>query len=204
MNDEFDEKIAEQWFEDKTSMMVGLLGEEHDMVMHAIIPFALGGGLDLYYFPNGIEGTAIATKELTETPGEGSHNDVLNTYELVMFTRHPLSMDDAQDEETPFGKVHATINVILNCMARYSEQAILNPNETCEFPEDMESVGGKCLIMDSYGFEGDQAEFGLMVLIEVFPSEMNYARKNGGRQLLDKLKEAGHYPYSDLDRTPVA
>ena len=64
--------------------MVELLGEEHNMVMHAIIPYAIGGGLDLYYFPNGIAGTAVATKELCETPGEGSSNDVFRGYELVV------------------------------------------------------------------------------------------------------------------------
>ena len=59
-----DEKLAQEWFDNKTAMMVDLLGKEHDMVMHAVIPYAIGGGLDLYYFPHGIEGTAIATKEL--------------------------------------------------------------------------------------------------------------------------------------------
>jgi len=47
--------------------MEAILGKEHDMVMHAMIPYAIGGGLDLYYFPNKIEGVAIATKELSES-----------------------------------------------------------------------------------------------------------------------------------------
>jgi hypothetical protein len=33
---------------------------------------------------------------------------------------------------------------------------------------------------------------------------MEYARRNGSEELLEKLKVAGHYPYSDLDREPVA
>jgi hypothetical protein len=41
------------------------------MVMHAIIPYAIGGGLDLYYYPNGLPGTAIATKELSERNWSG-------------------------------------------------------------------------------------------------------------------------------------
>ncbi|MEO1529087.1 MAG: hypothetical protein AAFX06_27015 [Planctomycetota bacterium] len=204
MTEDQDEQLAQQWYDDKTSVMVDVLGREHEMVMHAIIPYAVGGGLDLYYFPNGIAGTAIATKELCETPGQGSSNDVFDTYELVMFTRHPLSLDDANDESTPFGGAHATINAILNCIAPYSVQATLNPSDTCEFPEDMESIGGKCLIFDAYGFDGNHADFGMLAIIEIHRSEMDYARKRGGKKLIAKLKKAGCYPYSDIERPAVA
>ncbi|MCO8120404.1 suppressor of fused domain protein [Stieleria sp. TO1_6] len=204
MTGDHDEKLAEEWYDKKSAMMEQILGEEHDKVMHAIIPYALGGGLDLYYYPNGIAGTAIATKELSETPGEGSSNDAFGTYELVMFTRHSLSLDEVNNESTPFGSTHHAINAILNCMAPYSEQATLNPRETCEFPEDMKTVGGKCLIFDAYDFEGNHAEFGLLAIIEIYRSEMVYAREHGGTKLIAKLKQAGCYPYSDMDRPAVA
>jgi hypothetical protein len=126
-----DEDLAQRWYDRKSALMEGMLGKEHDMVMHAIIPYAIGGGLDLYYYPNGIRGTAIATKELTELPKQGSSNRAFKCYELVMFTRHPIDLDAAKDEETPFGKAHMTINSILNQIAPYSAQATLNPNETC-------------------------------------------------------------------------
>lgn len=199
-----DQAECQEWYDRKSALMEDVLGKEHDKVMHAIIPYAIGGGLDLYYFPHGIPGTAIATKELCESPGEGSSNNVFDTYELVMFTRHPVSLDDAKDEATPFGRAHHSINAILNCIAPYSAQATLNPNETCEFPEDMETVGGKCLIFDAYGTDGEQVEFGLLAIIEVHRSEMEFARENGGKKLIDKLKKAGYYPYSDLERPAVA
>jgi hypothetical protein len=204
MSEEHDEARVQKWYDQKTALMAGILGPEHNVVMHAVIPYACGGGLDLYYFPNGIAGTAIATKELSETPGEGSSNDVFDSYELVMFTRHPPSLNVAEDESTPFGRAHQSINAILNCIAPYSAQATLNPNETCEFPEDMETVGGKCLIFDAYGLDGEHKDFGLLVVIEVHRSEMEYAREYGGKKLLDKLKIAGYYPYSDLERPAVA
>ena len=40
--------------------------------------------------------------------------------------------------------------------------------------------------------------------MEVFRSEMAFAHKRGGSKLIEKLKAAGHYPYSDLDREAVA
>jgi hypothetical protein len=203
---EADEELARRWYERKSSLMEGMLGKEHNMVMHAIIPYAIGGGLDLYYYPNGIPGTAIATKELSERPGEGSSNRVFRCYELVMFTKRPLDLDAAKDESTPFGRAHRAINAILNRIAPYSAQATLNPNETCEFPAEMPVVGGRCLIFDGYPsyHDEEQAEFGLLAVMEVFRSEMEYARKNGGAKLLKRLKDKGYYPYSDLDRKPVA
>ncbi|HEY7155301.1 MAG TPA: suppressor of fused domain protein [Gemmataceae bacterium] len=205
-SDETAEEAARQWYERKSALMEASLGKEHDMVMHAIISYAVGGGLDLYYYPNGLPGTAIATKELSELPNEGSSNKVYRSYELVMFTKHRLDLDAAMDETTEFGRAHMNINTILNRIAPYSAQATLNPNETCEFPAGMERVGGKCLIFDGYACHSDDVaeNFGLLALIEVFRSEMEYARKHGGANLIKRLKAKGHYPYSDLDREPVA
>ncbi len=204
-SDEGNEARAQQWGDRKSALMEASLGKEHDMVMHALIPFYIGGSLDLYYYPNGVPGTAVATKELSELPNEGPANDVYRSYELVMFTRHPLDLDAARDENTDFGRAHTNISAILNLIARYSAEATLNPYETCEFPADMEAVGGKCLIFDGYACHSDDLaeRFGLLALIEVFRSEMDFARKHGGAQLIERLKATGHYPYSDLDRNPV-
>ena len=206
MSDSFDEEndqASEQWYDEKSARMESILGKEHDMVMHSMIPYSLGGGLDLYYYPNGVEGTAIATKELCEFPGQGASNDWYDNYELVMFTKLPIDLEQAEDESTPFGSMHGRMNMILNCMARYSEEATLNPGETCEFPEEMEEIGGRCLIFDAYDDEADETHFGMLVIIEVFRSEMEYAHENGSQSLLDLLKEEGHYPYSDMEREPV-
>jgi hypothetical protein len=199
-------EAMQAWDSHKSKLMEEILGREHNMVMHAIIPYMIGGGLDLYYFPNGIPGTGIATKELSTLPNHGSANKEWSCYELVMFTRHHLNLDEAKNKETPFGKAHFNINGILNCIARYSETTPLNPNETCEFPPDMKSLGGKCVIFDDYGSRSDDVvrRFGMLLIVEVFRSEMNFARSNGTAELIARLKAAGHYPYSDLAREPVA
>lgn len=198
------EKRMDEWHDKKIKWMEAALGKQHDIVMHAIFPYAMGGGLDLYYYPNAVSpGTAIATMELSDLPGEGSSNSVFDTYELLMFTRHKLNLDDAKELNTPFGRAHTTINAILNCMAPYSADAELNPGDTCEFPAEMEIVGGKCLIFDAYGLKEERAEFGLLAIIEIHRKEMDFARKNGGAQLIQKLKQAKVYPYSDVDRPSV-
>ena len=70
----------------------------------------------------------------------------------------------------------------------------------------MDIIGGKCLIFDGYAAHPDPEveTFGLLAPIEIFRAEMNYARENGGAKLIDLLKAAGHYPYSDMDRDSVA
>src|SRR5262245_48470884 len=113
-SDDAADEIARKWYDRKSFFMEESLGKEHDMVMHAIIPYAVGGALDLYYYPNGIPGTAIATKELSDMPGEGSSNDAYRCYELVMFTKHRLDLDQAKDENTGFGRAHRNIDSILN------------------------------------------------------------------------------------------
>ena len=191
------ENLVKAWFDRKSALMEKVLGKEHSMVMHAFVPYAIGGNLALFYFPNGIPGTAIVTKELCELPNQGPSNALFSSYEFVMFTKHPLSLVDAKNGATTFGRAHLNIDAILNVMARYSQTAKLNPFETAEFPAGMEAVGGKCYAR----FSDDLAKnFGLLAIIEVFRSEMEHAIKHGGQSLVKLLEEKGFFPYSDLNR----
>ena len=56
---------------------------------------------------------------------------------------------------------------------------------------------------DNKEFKIGDIKHHLLLCLEVFRSEMEYARKNGSEKLLDLLKEKSIYPYSDLDRDPV-
>jgi len=49
---------------------------------------------------------------------------------------------------------------------------------------------------------GDE-QHGLLLCIEVFRSELEFAMENSRDELITLLKEHGHYPRSDLDREPV-
>jgi len=201
---EEEERLETEWFDRKSKMMETVLGKEHDMVMHALIPYEVGGTLDLYYYPNGIPGTAIATKELSYACRDSSTNDQFSQFELVMFTHQELDLNQAKEPDTPFGEAHRTIVSLLNPIARYSEQATLNVGETLEFPEDFDEVGGKCLVLDDYGTTKlNDNGFGLLLVIEVYREEMDFARKNSVGALIEKLKKNGAYPYSDLNRVPV-
>ncbi len=182
---EGNEQTGKNWYDRKSELMEEMLGKEHNIVMHSVISYAAGGGLDLYYYPNGLAGTAIATKELSELLREGSSNDVFQCYELVMFTKLHIDLDSTRNKDTDFGRVHSFINSVLNRLGPYSTTATLNPNETCEFPADESPLDGHCVIFDGYPtYQHDvKAEFGLLLILEVFRSEMIFARDNGGSKV---------------------
>lgn len=203
---EFTEQEYELDYEQKTQGLEDILGKMHNLVGHAIIPFSVGGAVDMYYFPNHIKGTGFATMELLEPDGTGPLPNRLGTYELIAFTRHDYN--DSEDSQTPFNLIERKICGIFTAIGFFSRQAVLNPNETCEIPNE-EGEENTCLIFDLYQPDNKEFNIGgrkhhLLLCLHVFRSEMEFSRANGSEVLFKKLKDAGHYPYSDLDRQPVA
>lgn len=203
---EYTDEAFQKDYDLKLEGLEAILGKMHDMVGHAIIPFSVGGAVDMYYFPNHIKGTGFATMELLNPDGTGPLPNRLGTYELVAFTKEPYS--DIEGEQTPFNLIERKVCGIFTKIGFYSQQAVLNPNETCEVP-NKQGEENTCLVFDLYNPDNKEFMIGdskhhLLLCLQVFRSEMEYARASGTKELLKKLKEAGHYPYSDLDRQPVA
>jgi hypothetical protein len=195
-------------YEAKEKALARVLGPMHNMVGHAIIPFQLGGTVDMYYFPNAIPGTGFATMELIEPDGSGPKPNRIGTYELVAFTKLKMPAQDAtRDKQNPFNLIERRMCGIFTLVGRYAYDAVLNPGETCELPGS-EGEPIKCLILDEFRkdsapFEINGKKHCLLLCIEVFRSEMEHAMKHGSVPVLRRLKEKGYYPYSDLDRQPV-
>lgn len=55
----------------KSEAIEKVLGKMENMIGHAIIPFEVGGAVDMYYFSEHIEGTGFATMELLNPDGNG-------------------------------------------------------------------------------------------------------------------------------------
>jgi hypothetical protein len=229
-NSDVTKEQFEKFQNSKQEGMERVFGPLHEIVFHAIIPFLAGGGVDMYPFCQCIPGTVFATMELVGPDGSGPKPNRLGTYELVACTRHqvpPKSLEDSKRilkqlkeslesgnpsgynkiEQTAFDKINDRIYKILTLTARFSFEAKLEPNETAEIPGD-ENEPGCCLIFDEFRPNGKRFEivgkpYGLLLCMEIYPSEMRYAMQNGGKKLIDKLRAAGVYPYSDMDRSPV-
>lgn len=204
---EFSDEEYNSHYEAKKAALEKILGPMHKLVGHAIIPFEVGGAVDMYYFPNGIPGTGFASMELIAPDGTGPKPNRIGTFELVAFTKQTIPPEAEKDENHPFNMIERRMCGILTITGFYSHEAVLNPGETCEIP-GKEGEPNKCLILDEYKpdgkvFEIDGRKHCLLLCIEVFRSEMEYAMNHGSATVLKKLKEKGYYPYSDLDREPV-
>lgn len=202
---EFTAEEHEKDYEFKLNGLENILGKMHNLVGHAIIPFSIGGAVDMYYFPNHIKGTGFATMELLDPDGNGPLNNRLGTYELVAFTKYDYNTNE--EIQTPFNLAERKACGFLTAIGMYSSQAVLNPKETIEVPNG-EGKENTCLVFDDYNPEGKEFLIGerkhhLLLCLHVFRSEMDFARSNGSDKLFKLLKYSGHYPYSDLDREPV-
>ena len=200
---EFTPEDYEKHNELKQQWLKNLLGSMHDMVGHSIVPYAVGGAVDMYYFPQSEGGTAFATMELIEPDGTGPRPSRIGTYELVAFTRHSWSSEPGD----AFNTIERRFCGIFTTLGRYSTAATLNPNETCELPEDNEP--NRCFIFDHISkvgveFQTASVRHGLLLCVEVHRSELDFARQAGSAALIERLRSAGHYPYSDLAREVVA
>jgi hypothetical protein len=186
----------DRYYEMKQAALEKILGKMYDKVGHAIIPFDVGGSVDMYYFPQE-NGTAMLTMELLRLEGDLPKETRMGTYELLAFTKNQI------DSES-FSKIERRMCGIFTVLGNYGQEEILNPNDTCEIPDDN---GNMCLVLVEYPTSGkfnfDKKRHGLLLVIEVFESEMNYAMKYGTKKLIDKLKAEKFYPYSDLDRKNV-
>jgi hypothetical protein len=198
------EEEYDQHYELKKQGLERVLGEMYNLVRHSLIVFQVGGGVDLYLFPNALDGTAFATMELIEPDGLGPQPSRIGTYELVAFTKHRVGHESSKAR---FEEIARRICGVFTVLGRYSYEEQLNPGETVDVPVG-EGEPNRCLILDEYRKPGvdfviGDRKHGLLLVIEVFRTEMEYAMKHGSQLVLSKLRESGYYPFSDLDREPV-
>ena len=116
---EFTDEEYEEHYELKMEGMEYVMGESYELVGHAFIPFDVGGAVDMYYFPNGIEGTGFATMELIYPDGCGPVKNSLGTYELVSFTRCSMSEEKGSD----FSKIERRMCKVFTELGFYTKEA---------------------------------------------------------------------------------
>lgn len=198
------EAAAEAFNTAKEASLERVLGEMEEHVIHAIIPFFLGGGLDLYPFKRHIPGTIYVTQELIHWHKDGRPKPSRKGYyELAIAFRDeaPAAADQLPASATIASRV-------LNPIGRYTSMKSLNSGDTAEVPGD-EGEPNSCVVFDLLDLHGKSFQvadetFDIMLVIPVHPSELAFARAKGTPTLIERLKARGYYPYADLDRPPVA
>lgn len=189
----------------KLTGLENVLGPAHDVVGHAPIPWSEGGLVDMYYFTNGIPGTGMATMQLIKPDGSGSVPNDDGTYELLAFTK--LNFNSDTSVTNSFNQIERRMNKFFTSIANYAMANKIQPGETTEIPEDGSVT--RYLVFDAYKPGGKEfmiggKKHGLLLIIEIHREELEFATQYGSSELLKRLKDAGHYPYSDLERKPVA
>lgn len=164
------------------------LGEQHYMVLHAVTPFDFGwekgSRADVYLYKKHIDGIVYITGDLI---GKKQFPSDAGNYELMIC--HKIETEWGSD--------------IISNLAYYTLEASINSGETMDLGGRFMSNDSKivALIFDKYSeFMVNGKKYGLMLLIGITKDELEYKIKNGGKELIKKLKENNVYPYTDLSR----
>jgi hypothetical protein len=168
-----------------------ILGKPADTVLHAVIPFQLGGSADVLPFPDFAAGITYVTAEMT---GEnaGQRPTTLGNYELMICARHELQK--AAD--------------LISGLARYTCEAELEPGETMDVGTFFQDSTIRALLFTHPREHPERFEFlgqryGLLLCVGITAEELAFKRKHGSESLLAMLKQQGVFPYTTPDRPSV-
>ena len=176
-----------QTWDAREAALKSVLGETDGMVLHAMIPFHLGGQADVICFRRHIPGRVAATCELL---GEQSQiRNGLGTYELMIADR------DGNDWGAN----------LISRLARYTCDARLEPGHTMDIaaavPKGSTIAGLLFCEYARFRYRGEDA--GLLLCLGVGAEELEQCKGGKRDDVLAALKAANVYPYTDLSRRPV-
>jgi hypothetical protein len=165
------------------------LGEPMDTVYHAAVPFELGydagGAADVYQFRRSDRYVSYVTGDLI---GQEQKPSDAGNYELLIVMK----------EGEQWG-----VNLI-RMLAFSTMDESLNSGETMDIGAFGKPVGFDAILFDKYSSTTiDGKEIGLMLVIGITKQELKWKMKNGGKELITKLKEAGMYPFSMAKRKSI-
>jgi hypothetical protein len=175
----------------RIAALTPILGKPADTVLHAVIPFCLGGAADVLPFPDFTPGVTYVTAEMT---GEdvGQRPTSLGNYELVICARHEL---------------HKAGDLISN-LARYTCDAELEPGETMDLGTFFGDSTMRALLFthpceQPVHFEFLGQRYGLLLCIGITAEELAFKQAHGSESLLALLSQHGVFPYTTPDRPSV-
>lgn len=171
----------------RLAALESVLGKSDGRVLHAPVPFNLGGQADVLIFRNHIPGRIAATCELLGEPSQKQNS--LGSFELAV----------AQREDQDWGPS------VISQLARYTCEHRVGLGNTMDlgpnFPKGSTMAG---LLFAAYRrFEYAGSKAGLLLCISITREEMEACQAGRTKQVFAALKSSGVYPYSDLFRTSV-
>jgi hypothetical protein len=176
-----------EWWKARVAALEQVLGTSEGGIWEADVPFDAGGTADLVRFRQHVAGVCYATAELAGR--EDQVPSTLGYYELVICTRKESNW--AAD--------------LVSRLARYTTEAELNPGDTMDLsgavPKRATIAGLLFLQYATLRIEGHDC--GLLLCLGVTADELAACQAGRQAEVLEKLKAAGVYPFTDLDRPSV-
>jgi hypothetical protein len=165
------------------------LGRKEDAVIHAIVGFEFGGPPDLLLFRHapGVKGTFYVTSDLLFF--ERQPKNSLGRYEVAIC----LPMENKWAEHILYKLSQATV-----------EEAF-DVGDTADITAwvEVDCAMKGLLFAKLVSFEFGGQPFGALLCLGVTRSELDYALERGSEDLLGRLKAAGAFLITDLNRAPV-
>ena len=170
--------------------LVTEFGALDESVLHSPIPFEMGFNSgcrsDVYVFKQHLTGSVYVTGDLWGS--EQKKSDAGN-YELMV----------AHQSDDTWGPN------LISMLAYYTQEASLNAGETMGLPPELCSGNGLAGILfnkhTQIAYKGKT--LGIMAVIGITKSEIEYSMRFGGSTLLSALKDKGIYPFTIFNRRPA-
>lgn len=171
----------------RQAALESVLGKSDGRVLHALMPFNIGGQADVLVFRRHIPGLVAATCELLGEPCQ--KQNALGTFELAV----------AQREDHDWGPS------VISHLARYTCERKVGLGNTMDlganFPKGSTMAG---LLFAAYRrFEYAGAKAGILLCLSITAEEMEACQAGKTKQVFAALKSSGVYPYSNLFRASV-
>jgi hypothetical protein len=176
------------WWDARVAAIEAVLGKSEDTVGHAVIPFQfgpeMGGAADVVFFRHHLPGRVAVTSELIGC--EEQIQNILGAYELMICHR--------DDEEWGPG--------LISQLAHYTLQAKLNPGETMGLGPAAPpgSTITALLFLEYARFTVRGKSAGLLLCLGITADELKVCRKGRYKEVVEALKKADVFPYTDLHR----
>jgi hypothetical protein len=181
-----DDEWKQTW-DARQAALESVLGRADESVLHALVPFHLGGQADVLSFRKQIAGRIAATCELLGEPSQ-KHN-LQGTFELAI----------AHRDDNDWGPN------IISKLARYTCDAVLQPGQTMGIgpaaPAKSTIAGFFFDDFKRMKYEGRNA--GVLLCIGLTADEVAACRDGKRQEVYDALKARKIFPYTDLFRPSV-
>jgi len=185
-----DDEWKTRW-DARVAALTPILGKPSDTVLHALLPFQLGGSADVLPFPDFVPGITYVTAELT---GEdvGQLPTSLGNYELMICARQEMNK----------------AGELISNLARYTCDTELEPGETMAVGTFFGDATIRALLFTNpreqpVHFEFLDQRYGLLLCIGITSEELEFSQVNGSEFLLPLLRKHGVFPYTTPDRKSV-